>query len=289
MSQNHLSQSDYLTVEYAKSKIAETQSVLELTTESRLSSPGRLHDLFVTLEAMSPDEFKSGAIGSKIRYGLHQTPFGNCLIATTARGICLLHFCEDANERSAEQQLSAEWKNAEIICDRDATVELCDRLFQPPTPLNNRPHIRRVPIALSVKGTNFQIQVWRALLNIPFGGMTTYQGLANLIGKPTAARAVGNAVGQNPIGYLIPCHRVLRASGKLGGYRWGGAARKAAILGWESGQAEQFKNPSDNFADDFDEALDEALNEYPAKRPSESAVKIGNELVFNNVHARTFL
>jgi AraC family transcriptional regulator of adaptative response/methylated-DNA-[protein]-cysteine methyltransferase len=217
----------YLTVEYAKGKIAETENLLSLTAEAGLSSPGRLHDLFVSLEAMSPGEYKAAGAGLSIRYGLHETPFGQCLIARTDRGICNLQFVEvDARSVTVEARLRDQWPAADLVWDPATTAELSDRIFQPrQSPVG--------PLVLHVKGTNFQIQVWRALLTIPFGGMTTYQGLATAIGRPTAARAIGNAVGRNPIGYLIPCHRVIRGSGELGGYRWG-LARKTAMLGWEA-------------------------------------------------------
>ncbi len=221
--------SQYLTVEYAKTKIAATQSLLALTEEAGLSSPGRLHDLFVKLEAMSPGEFKASGAGLQIRYGIHSTPFGHCLIATTTRGVCSLHFLPVPDEQAAVQYLQSEWGNAELIRDQQVSGEICDRIFSV-TQCNS-------PVVLHVKGTNFQIQVWRALLNIPFAGMSTYQDLAAAIGRPTAARAIGNAIGRNPIGYLIPCHRVIRASGELGGYRWG-LERKMAILGWEAGRGE---------------------------------------------------
>ncbi len=217
--------SQYLTVEYAKSKIAETKSLLDLTADAGLSSPGRLHDLFVNLEAMSPGEFKANGAGLQIRYGIHGTPFGHCLIATTPRGICNLHFLDQLDVKLAEQHLQAEWSKAEIVRDQQISGEMCDRIFSV-IQYNS-------PVVLHVKGTNFQIQVWRALLNIPFAGMTTYQDLATSIGRPTAARAIGNAIGRNPIGYLIPCHRVIRTSGELGGYRWG-LERKTAILSWEA-------------------------------------------------------
>ncbi|MEL6231710.1 MAG: methylated-DNA--[protein]-cysteine S-methyltransferase [Cyanobacteria bacterium J06627_3] len=219
--------SQYLTLEYAKSKIAETKSLLELTAESGLSSPGRLHDLFVTIEAMSPGEFKTGGRGLTIDYGLHKTPFGNCLIALTGRGICSLQFLNSADQKSALHLLRSDWVNADITRNQQRTAEICDRIFHPsPQP----------PLTLHIKGTNFQVQVWRALLQIPFGGLTTYQGLATSIGRPTAARAIGNAVGRNPVGYLIPCHRVIRGTGESGGYRWG-VERKAVLLGWEASRS----------------------------------------------------
>jgi AraC family transcriptional regulator of adaptative response/methylated-DNA-[protein]-cysteine methyltransferase len=217
----------YLTVEYAKSKITETKSLLDLTLDVRLSSPGRLHDLFVNLEAMSPGEFKAGGAGLQIRYGIHDTPFGTSLIATTARGICNLYFLETTDEQTAAQRLRLAWKNAEIIRDEQATQSLRDLIF------NSETLSEQKPLTLLVKGTNFQIQVWRALLKLPFGAIATYQTIAQMVARPTAARAVGNAIGNNPIGYLIPCHRVIRESGELGGYGWG-VERKTVMLGWEA-------------------------------------------------------
>ena len=217
----------YLTVEYAKSKINQTKSLLDLTLDVGLSSPGRLHDLFVNLEAMSPGEFKAGGAGLQIRYGIHETLFGKSLIATTARGVCNLYFLDATDEQIAEQILRRSWSNAELIQDQQATQPLHKLIFDTATFTDQK------PLTLLVKGTNFQIQVWRALLKVPFGGITTYQTIAETIDRPTAARAVGNAVGNNPIAYLIPCHRVIRESGELGGYRWG-LERKTVILGWEA-------------------------------------------------------
>ena len=223
----------YLTLEYAKSKIADTKSLVDLTLESGLSSSGRLHDLFVQLVAMTPGEYKTAGTGLQIRYGVHSTPFGACLIAATSRGICNVHFLADADETIARQHLQTEWPNADVVDDYQETQKMCDRIFP-----SSGCSLPRSPLTLHIKGTNFQIQVWQALLNIPFGELTTYQGLATSIGKPTAARAIGNAVGRNPVGYLIPCHRVIRSSGEIGGYRWG-LSRKAAILGWEASQKEE--------------------------------------------------
>ena len=216
--------SQYLTIEYAKSRIAQARSVLDLTSEVGLSSPGRLHDLFVTLEALSPGEFRMQGAGLKIQYGIHPTPFGQALIACTDRGICDLHFLRIDEVEKSKQTLQTKWAKADLIADQAITQRLIDRIFE---------SMDDQPVALLVKGTNFQIQVWRALLKIPFGEITTYQNLAAAIGCPTAARAVGNAIGCNAIGYLIPCHRVIRESGELGGYRWG-QERKLSILGWEA-------------------------------------------------------
>ncbi|GAB4214942.1 MAG: methylated-DNA--[protein]-cysteine S-methyltransferase [Synechococcales cyanobacterium] len=219
-----------LTVDYAKAQIAATSSLLDLTTTVGLSSPGRLHDLFVTLEAMSPGCYKNGGQGLSIRFGIHDSPFGLCLLASTDRGLCRLDFVEAAGVEGAEHSLRRAWPQAELIHDPITTGRLCDRIF-------HRHPSDRDPLVLWVKGTNFQVQVWRALLRLPPGGMTTYQRLATALGRPTAARAVGQAVGSNPIAYLIPCHRVLRASGALGGYHWG-VERKLALLGWEAGHSQ---------------------------------------------------
>ncbi|OGA43831.1 MAG: 6-O-methylguanine DNA methyltransferase, partial [Betaproteobacteria bacterium RIFCSPLOWO2_12_FULL_62_13] len=215
----------FLTVEHAKVRLSECRNVLDLADSIGLSGPGRLHDLFVTLEALSPGEFKSGGSGLAIRYYVHDTPFGACLIATTARGICSLRFTDA--EGDAVAQLRNEWPGAELSPDQAATAPFVHRIF---ALLASRPPR---PLALLVKGTNFQVKVWRALLALPFGSVTTYQTVADKIGHPRAARAVGGAIGTNPIAYLIPCHRVIRESGTFGHYRWG-EPRKAAMLGWEA-------------------------------------------------------
>ncbi|MBD2260862.1 methylated-DNA--[protein]-cysteine S-methyltransferase [Pseudanabaena sp. FACHB-2040] len=220
----------YLTVEYAKSTIAHSKSLLDVTLAAGLSSPGRLHDLFVNVEGMSPGEYKAGGAGLEIYYGLHSTPFGTALIALTERGICSLKFLEDFDRSIGEQQLRQEWPKASLVEDLAGTQAACDRIFSPTPPSSPTPP---PPLTVLLKGTNFQLQVWRALLSIPTGHLATYQAIATAIGRPTAARAVGTAIGSNTIAYLIPCHRVLRESGELGGYRWG-CDRKAAILGWEA-------------------------------------------------------
>lgn len=185
-----------------------------------------LPELLIELQARSPNEFKTGGSGLQIWYGRHQTPFGECLIAMTPRGICNLHFLDAPDPGAAAQALRSAWPQADLIQDQQMTQGICDRMFESIT-ANSQ------PLKLWVRGTDFQMQVWRALLKIPFGGTTTYQELAAEIGRPTAARAVGSAVGSNPVGYLIPCHRVIRASGELGGFRWG-LERKTMMLGWEA-------------------------------------------------------
>jgi len=220
----------HLTLEHAKARITRSGSLLEASAGTGLSGPGRLHDLFVTLEAMSPGEYKSGGAGLEIIFGVHESPFGWALIASTARGICALRFIERATEQAAEDLLREEWAKARMKLDRIRVRELGAQIFDP---LSVPAH---KPLALLVKGTNFQLQVWRALLQLPVGALATYGEIAGRIGHPAAARAVGAAVGANPIAFLIPCHRVIRESGHLGGYRWG-ETRKAAILGWEAARA----------------------------------------------------
>ena len=215
----------YLTLEHAKSRLTSTRSVLDLAGAVGLSGPGRLHDLFVTLEAMSPGEYRSGGAGLSIRYGVHESPFGAALIAITARGVCGLQFIAGTGE--AVDRLRQDWPDAELRRDPDATAPVSERLVRP---LASRPGRA---LALLVRGSNFQVKVWRALLELPFGSLATYGDIAGRIGAPGAARAVGTAVGANPIAWLIPCHRVIRESGALGGYRWG-AERKTAMLGWEA-------------------------------------------------------
>jgi AraC family transcriptional regulator of adaptative response/methylated-DNA-[protein]-cysteine methyltransferase len=218
----------YLTVEHAKSRLAAASSVLDLAGAVGLSGPGRLHDLFVTLEAMSPGEYRAGGSGLAIRYGVHESSFGPALLAMTERGVCTLRFVE--GERDGVAWLRRNWPEAELQQDAAATAPVVERIFQPLASGAGR------PLALLVKGSNFQVKVWRALLELPFGSVTTYGQIAARIGAPGSARAVGNAVGANPIAWLIPCHRVIRESGLLGGYRWG-PDRKAAMLGWEAARA----------------------------------------------------
>jgi AraC family transcriptional regulator of adaptative response/methylated-DNA-[protein]-cysteine methyltransferase len=217
-----------LTLADARARLAATRDmpcdVLSLSLDSGLSSPGRLHDLFVTLDAMSPGEAKSGGLGLTIHYGVHPTPFGPALIARSARGVCRLHFMQAGEDAAA--MLRIDWPRATLRDDPATTVPVIAAMFR-----NAQPD---APLTLWLKGSNFQFQVWRALLAIPSGGLTTYRTLAERIGQPDAARAVGNAIAANPIACLIPCHRVIRANGTSGGYRWG-AVRKAAIQAWESG------------------------------------------------------
>lgn len=214
-----------LTVERAKRLLAST-SVLEVADSLGLSSGSRLYDHFITLEAVSPGEFKSGGAGMLIEYASCECPFGRVFIATTQRGICKMSFMDDLNEAAELAELSHKWPAAQKVRNAEAVTELVQRIFQV-TPQADR------PISLYVSGTNFQVSVWKALLSIPSGTVQSYNNLANALNRPRSARAVGTAIGANPVAFLIPCHRVIRSSGELGGYHWG-TTRMHAIHAWES-------------------------------------------------------
>ena len=220
----------FLTMEHAKSLLKESASVLDASLESGLSGPGRLHDLFVSLEAVSPGEFKEGGKGIEIAYGFCTSPFGECLMASTERGLCHLSFIREAGRGERIVKLQRNWPHARLVENPEALREPRDRVF-------SEKHRTGNSIGLIVRGTNFQIRVWRALLEIPAGSLQSYQDLANRLEIPSAVRAVASAVGANPISYLIPCHRVVRKSGHLGGYD-GGLLRKRALIGWESARQE---------------------------------------------------
>jgi AraC family transcriptional regulator of adaptative response/methylated-DNA-[protein]-cysteine methyltransferase len=212
----------FLTKEHAKALLADSENLLETTHQVGLSSLGRLHDLFVTTEAVTPGEYKSRGSGVTIRYGIHPTPFGKCLIGTTERGICHLSFVQ-SSEGEAVDRLVADWKEAAMIEDRKITAPLVAPVFDLGVPTQE-------PLRLHLRGTNFQIKVWEALLHIPTGAVTTYEQIAARIGNPRAVRAVGTAVGHNPVAVLIPCHRVLRKDGEFGNYRYGSARKKALLF-----------------------------------------------------------
>jgi len=217
----------FLTKEYVKSLLSRPTSILDATYDAGLSSPGRLHDLFVTFEAVTPGEFKAGGKGLTIAFGWHPSPFGDCLIARSERGICWLAFVRDGNPKALFAEFTAAWKNARFIEDRAGTQPLVARIYDPAR------WKRSSPLPVWVKGTNFQIKVWEALLKIPVGTVVTYEAIALYIGFPEAVRAVGNAVGKNPVSFAIPCHRVVRKTAEFGNYG-GGPARKKAMLGWEA-------------------------------------------------------
>ena len=220
----------FLTLERAKEVLAQSRSVLDATYASGLSGPGRLHDLFVNVEAMTPGEYKHRGQGLTIRYGAHPSPFGRCLVMRTARGVCGLAFVSPAGAGEALADLARGIEAATFIEDEADTAEVVEAIFGGSGDGNG--------IALHLRGTPFQIKIWRALLAIPPGCMTSYGDLARRAGAPGASRAAGNAVASNPVAWIIPCHRVIRASGVLGGYRWG-RGRKLAMLSLEAGGTER--------------------------------------------------
>jgi len=216
----------YLTVEHARRCLSETRSVLEATFETGLSSPGRLHDLMVSVDAVTPGEYKRRGEGLTICWGSQPTPFGDALIGATDRGVCWLAFPGEGERSEAVEEFHGSLYNAEFREDPVAMARWRDRIFNPA----DSPEAEPVPVLLA--GTNFQLKVWEALLRVPSGGLCSYSDLALLMGRPAATRAVASAVAANHIAYLIPCHRVIRSMGAFGQYRWG-AARKLAIVGWE--------------------------------------------------------
>ena len=218
----------FLTLDYAKRALQESASVLDATYATGLSSPSRLHDLFVAAEAVTPGEFKKKGAGLRIQYGFHPTPFGECLLARTGRGICALFFVLHGDRQETLEDLRRRWPAAELVEDHEATGPLLKQVF------SGNGGKKKVP--LDLQGTNFQLKVWQALLEIPLGAVVPYEKIAECVGKPGATRAVGTAVGQNPIAFLIPCHRVIRKVGAIGGYH-GGATRKRAMLAWEAARA----------------------------------------------------
>ena len=226
----------FLTIEHAKEALSEGQSVLAASYDAGLSGPGRLHDLFVAVEAVTPGEFKEGGEGLSIRYGFHTTPFGECLLATTDRGVCGLAFATRREQRAVLTELRRRWRGAELRHDQRGTRAVAKRIFE-------REARSGRPLTLSLQGTNFQLKVWEALLRVPAGMLVSYGDIARSIGHPDAQRAVGTAVGQNPIAYLIPCHRVIRSSGAFGEYRWG-SARKKAMVAWEAARRARTTAPA---------------------------------------------
>ncbi len=218
-----------ITLDTARDLLRDSASVLDATFEVGLSGPGRLHDLFVTHEAMSPGEYASRGEGIDIAWGFHACPFGEALVMATPRGLAGIAFADGEKERARVlADMTARWPKAHFHEDRAATASYARRIFDP--------HLWRPddPLRVVFIGTDFEIRVWETLLRIPLGRATTYSDIAEKLGRPTAARAVGTAVGRNPISFVVPCHRVLGKSGSLCGYHWG-LTRKRAILGWEAG------------------------------------------------------
>ena len=220
-----------VTLDHAKRLLRKEElPLLETALEVGLSGPSRLHDLFVTHEAMSPGEWKARGGGLTIRYGFHPSPFGIALVMVTDRGLAGLAFSDTGDEAACLEDMTCRWPNAAYIEDVKATVSYAERIFTPGRWTSDQ------PLRVVLIGTDFQVQVWESLLKIPFGKAVTYSDIASDIGRPTAMRAVGAAVGANPISFVVPCHRALGKSGALTGYHWG-LTRKRAMLGWESAHA----------------------------------------------------
>jgi AraC family transcriptional regulator of adaptative response/methylated-DNA-[protein]-cysteine methyltransferase len=213
----------YLTLDHARRCLADSASVLDASFEAGLSGPGRLHDLFVTYEAMTPGDYKAGGSGVEIAYGVHPSPFGPCFIGETERGVCALGFAEEGAMDAPLADFAGRWPNARFRADEKHTAATAARIFG----------AARGRLSLDLRGTNFQLKVWEALLRIPPGAVVSYDALAGALDKPRAARAVGSAVAANPVSYLIPCHRVIRKSGRFHNYYWG-PERKRAMLAWEA-------------------------------------------------------
>jgi AraC family transcriptional regulator of adaptative response/methylated-DNA-[protein]-cysteine methyltransferase len=218
-----------LTLNSARELLRSSASVLDTSYEVGLSGPGRLHDLFVTHEAMSPGEWKAGGDGLTMSYGFHACPFGTALVMMTPRGLAGLALADAGKERPALNDMRARWPKARFVEDVAMTAPIAGRIFDPKLWRKDR------PLRIIMIGTDFEVRVWEKLLHIPMGAAATYSGLAAEVGSPKGARAVGLAVGKNPICFVVPCHRVIGKSGDMTGYHWG-LTRKRAILGWEAGQ-----------------------------------------------------
>ena len=218
-----------LTLDHARKLLRDSASVLDASYEVGLSGPGRLHDLFVTHEAMSPGEWKTGGEGLTIRYGFHYSPFGTALIMATDRGLAGLAFGDAGEEQKSMVDMTSRWPKANYVEDKEGTGAIAQRIFDPKQWRAER------PLRVILIGTDFQVRIWETLLTIPMGRAVTYSDIASKIMKPNASRAVGAAVGRNPISFVVPCHRVVGKTGELTGYHWG-ITRKRAMLGWEAGK-----------------------------------------------------
>lgn len=263
----------HLVLQEAKDLLARRSSVLDAALDAGLSGPGRLHDLFVAHEAVTPGEFKARGAGLRIAYGFHPTPFGTCLVGVTERGVCALSFVDDdgaapqAARGRALDGLRARWPRAVLEEAPARTEPVAAAAFAPPGAADRG----RTPLRVLLHGTNFQVQVWAALLRIPPGATATYGDVAAAVGRPGAARAVGRALADNPVACLIPCHRVIRGLGVLGGYRWG-EDRKRMLLAWEAAGADG------DTAEDADADGGTETGRVPVRRsrlPSGSAAAAG--------------
>jgi len=218
-----------LTLDHAKNLLRDSASVLDAALDSGLSGPGRLHDLFVTHEAMSPGEWKNGGTGLILRYGFHPSPFGTAIVIATNRGLAGLAFADPGEEQIAFADMKSRWPNATYVEDGNSTAALAQRIF------DTRLWRQDQPLRVILIGTDFEVRVWETLLKIPMGKAVCYSDIACKINSPKASRAVGAAVGKNPVSFVVPCHRALGKDGKLTGYHWG-VTRKQAMLGWEAGR-----------------------------------------------------
>lgn len=218
-----------VTIDAARRVLTESDNVLDAAYELGLSGPGRLHDLFIVHESMSPGEWKTGGAGLVVRYGFHASQFGMALAMVTPRGLCGLAFADEGEEDKALVDMRRRWPNALYIEDPIATAPYAARIF------DSQKWSLDDPLRIVFIGTDFEVRVWETLMRIPLGKATTYSNIASCVERPSAARAVGAAIGKNPMSFVVPCHRVLGKNGDLTGYHWG-LTRKRAILGWEAGQ-----------------------------------------------------
>lgn len=224
--------SQYLTLEHAKTRLRNGAPLSDAAHEAGLSGTGRLHDLFVTIEGVTPGQFKQAGSGLVLSYGVFESPFGPYLLGAIKGKIALLHFLNEGDE--LETILTTAWPEVVLQQDKEAVQSLANQIFP-----STKGAISTQSLPVLLRGSAFQLKVWEALLKIPEGRLASYDQIAEAIGQPTASRAVGTAIGSNPVGYLIPCHRVIKKTGLFGGYRWG-TDRKQAMLGWEAARTEGF-------------------------------------------------
>jgi AraC family transcriptional regulator of adaptative response/methylated-DNA-[protein]-cysteine methyltransferase len=218
-----------LTLDHAKGLLRDSASILDAALDSGLSGPGRLHDLFVTHEAMSPGEWKTGGAGMTLRYGFHPSPFGTAIVIASERGLAGLAFADHGGEQTAFADMTRRWPKASYVEDHEGTAPLAQRIF------DSKLWRADQPLRVVLIGTDFEVRVWETLLKIPMGRAVCYSDIATSIQNPKASRAVGAAIGRNPVSFVVPCHRALGKGGTLTGYHWG-VTRKQAMLGWEAGQ-----------------------------------------------------
>src|ERR1700690_4044429 len=218
-----------LTLDHAKGLLRDSASVLDAALDSGLSGPGRLHDLFVTHEAMSPGEWKNGGAGMTLRFGFHPSPFGTAIVIASGRGLAGLAFADPGEEQGGVADMRRRWPRATYLEDHAGTAGLAQRIF------DTKMWRADQPLRVILIGTDFEVRVWETLLKIPMGRAVSYSDIASKIKSPKASRAVGAAVGKNPVSFVVPCHRALGKGGALTGYHWG-ITRKQAMLGWEAGQ-----------------------------------------------------